>query len=306
MTRNTGEGLRNEALREALSEALSGKPRRLCELLIAHSALPSPRPNLKLAAAFGNEIGGAPAAAARLLTALAAEDAAPDDPRVFLPVVAAHGFAGRIRAGREVEESFTGLAQLAADERGPVRIGTLDALISLGVREGGADTLVTRGREWLASDERELRYGATALMLEALGDKAVLATLTDHEALLGYLTGILDEVADAPRAAERSDGRRRILLSLPRSLAAAAASIRGGARGVEWLREQCERTTHPDLRKALSQSIEALRTGAHGQSGAVIESLRKSLSASAKPVRDQARVRLAPGQGRGRRSRQIR
>lgn len=306
MRRDASEGLRSEALRESLREALGGKPRRLCELLIASSSLPSPRPNLQLAAAFGAEVSALGGPVAKLLATMAAEEAAPDDPRVFLAVVAAHGFTGRIRAERDVEESWLGLAELAADERGPVRIGTLDALVSLGVRQGGADTLVARGRQWLQADSRELRYGSAALVLEALGEQAVLATLSDHDGLLAYVAAVIDEVGNAPRAAERSDGRRRILMSLPRTLAAAAASLRAGARGVEWLREQCTTASHPDLRKAFSQSIEALRTGAYGQRGAVIESLRASLSASAKPVRDPARVRLAPGQGRGRRSRKIR
>ncbi len=305
MARNIDEGLKSDALRSALKEAIAGKSTRLEELLATHSFLPSPKPNLKLAAAFGAEVAAMPGVLAPLLTRLGADDAAPHEPRAFLPIVAAHGWAARIREKREVEPAWSALAELAADERAPVRLGALDALLTIGIRAGGADTLVMRGSAWLDTEEdRELRFGAAATLIELLGDRAVLATLEDEAALLAYLDAAIELVVNAARAAERSDGRRRILMSLPRTLAAVALSLRAGDRGVAFLREHTARATHPDLRHALSGAIANLRNATLSE-GAV-ESLRQSLDASAKPVRDQARVRVEPGKGRGRRSRHSR
>jgi hypothetical protein len=299
MARVENEGVRSEALLGALAEALSGKPARLESWLAAHSSLPSPRPNLKLAAAFGAEVAARPGVLAPLLTRLGSDISSPDDPRAFLPVVAAHGWAGRIRENREVEPAWSGLAELAADERYPVRLGAVDALLTIGVRAGGADTLTARSIEWLQAEDRELRFGAVATMLEVLSDKAVLTTLHDHDALLEHVSTVLDEIENAPRSAERSEGRRHLLQSLPRCIAALVVAT-PGSRGVEWLQAQCARAQHPDNRRALSESIAALR---QPLGNAVVESIRQALEASAKPVRDAARVRVKPGSGRGRRSR---
>src|SRR5262245_51866349 len=97
------EGLKSEALRAALEQALAGDCARLAELLARHGALPSPRPNVKLAQAFGAELASVPGAVAPLLEQLAALGEDDVGARVFLPIAAAHGWAGRIRTGRELE-----------------------------------------------------------------------------------------------------------------------------------------------------------------------------------------------------------
>lgn len=298
------EGLKSEALLAALKGALAGDSARLEDLLTRHGGMPSPRPNLKLAAAFGVEVGDLPGTLAPLLTRFASDDAAPDTARVFLPIAAAHGFAQRLRAGREVEPSWAALCELAADERGPVRVGTLDALIVLATREGGADTLIERALGWLDADDRELAFGAAALVIEVLGDARVLASVRDHEALLAYLAQAIDKIARAPRAAERSEGRRRALTSLAGTLASVVAQVRAGDRGMHWFESECERADHPDLRAALSQALRKLPSLPQAPTSARIESLRKTLEGSAKPLRDPTRVR--PGTGRGRRSRNTR
>ncbi len=298
------EGLRSDTLQLALREALAGKPQRLEQALMKQSRIPSPRPNLELAAAFGAELVALPGVVAPLLTRLGAYDAAPDDPHVFLPVVAAHGWAARVRGGRELEPAWTALMLLAADERGPVRIGTLDALLSLGVRERGADELVRRAQQWFDGSAGAQRLSAAALLLETLGEPRVLATLSEPQPLLEYISQVLSEIADAARAAERWDGRRRTLLSLPRTIAATLAATRAHDQGLRWFEAEAARASHPDVRGALSDSLAQLRRGAHAPNAASIESLRKALEASAKPVRDAARVR--PGTGRGRRSRNTR
>ncbi len=237
----------------------------------------------------------------KLLERLGAEDAAPTDARVFLPVAAAHGWAARLREGRDEEAAFRALHELAADERGPVRVGTLDALINLGVRPGFGDRLLEAASAWIDDDEdREIQFGSAALVLEALGDPKLLTNVSQHDALLDYLSRTLRAIEDAPRSAERLEGRRRLLMSIPRALTNVAAGLRAGERGLLWLTEECDRAEHPDLRRALSQTTEQVRTSGRVQ-GDVAERLKQTLEASAKPLRDPSRVR--PGTGRGKHSR---
>src|SRR5688572_15737238 len=103
------EGLKSDALRSALDSALAGDPRRLEELLARHGSMPSPRPNLKLAQAFGAELARSEGRVAQLLERLGANDAAPDTAEVFLPIAAAHGWAARVREERDVEAAYTAL-----------------------------------------------------------------------------------------------------------------------------------------------------------------------------------------------------
>jgi hypothetical protein len=304
MARNV-EGLKSEAMLAALEEALTGRSARLEDLLARHGGLPGPKPNLKLAQAFGTEVGPLPGELMPLLTRLADEDAAPDTARAYLPVAAAHALVGRLRAGREVEPAFRALFTLAADERSPVRVGTVDALITLGSRNDLADELVRRGHTHVTEeDDRELCFGAAALVVEALGDPRVLACIGDSEALLAYVASVIDRISSAPRSAERSDGRRRALTSLARSLPPVVMSVRADDRGKHWLEAECERAKHPDIRRALSDAIVRLAAQGHSLGGTAVEELRKSLEGSAKPLRDPTLVR--PGTGRGKSSRRTR
>lgn len=308
------EGLKSEALREALESALGGETRALVALLCRHGGLPG-KPNLKLAAAFGVEIARRPGTLVPLLQGLMADDAAPDQPRAFLPIAAAHGFTHRLREQREVEPCWAALHELAADPRGPVRLGTLDALRewasssvsaspASAAREPAADALIARALGWLDDDERERMFAATALVIELFSDARVLRLLREPAALLEYLTLVVARIADAPRAAARSEGRRRALVSLPKTLAGVIALLRGPQGGFAWFSAECERVSHPDLRAAFSSALIELQRDPHNPGVAAIDALRDTLSASAKPLRDAARVR--PGHGRGRRSRPTR
>src|SRR5262247_2863265 len=143
--------LRSEALRAALRAGLAGQTRELEDLLARHGGLPG-RPNLKLAAAFGAAVADEARGVAALLDRFTNEDAAPNHPRAYLPIAAAHGWMARIEAGRDVEVGWTALQLLAADERTPVRLGTRQALQDAAVRGGDADTLVARAVSWLEGD----------------------------------------------------------------------------------------------------------------------------------------------------------
>jgi hypothetical protein len=301
------EGLRSEALRAALQEALLGRAGLLEDLLARHGGLPAPLPNLKLAAAFGVEVGRSAGAVVPLLTRMAAEDVPAESPRAFLPVAAGFGWAHRLRHDHDVEPAWRGLQELSADYRTCVRVGTLEALTDLSAREGAADALVERAAIWIEDDEdREVSFGSAASVVEVLGTTRVLPIVREHEPLLAYLSTVIDKVADAPRAASRSQARGRLLMSLSGTLGAVVAWIRSADRGFLWFQAECERATHPDVRAMLSQALRRLSSVAHAPSGAVVERLRQSLEGSAKPIRDIARVRKPAGTGRGRRSRPTR
>ncbi|HEY0708092.1 MAG TPA: hypothetical protein VGG33_14910 [Polyangia bacterium] len=292
-------GFQNETLKRALQEALAGRPAELERLLARLGAVIASRPNLRLAAAFGAEVADVPDAAP-LLKRLGDEDAAPDTDRAFLPIAAAHGWAARVRAGRDVNRGWAALAGLAADERAAVRVGTLDALVGLARVDGGAATLIARATGWLDDSDREVRFGTAAVVSDVLSDARVFASIKDPAPLLAYLDRAIAEIADAPRSAERSDGRRRLLLGLSGVLRLVAKSNLPETR--TWFEATCENADHPDVRKVLSDTIVKLATGPEASSKA--EELRKTLEESAKPLRDPTRLRA--GTGRGKASRRTR
>jgi hypothetical protein len=303
------EGFRNDALRAALSAALAGRPAQLEDLLGRHGGGHDRRPNLRLAAAFGAEMAtltAAPGTAARLLARLGGDDAAPDTPRVFLPIAAAHGWVGRLRAGRDVDLAWPALAELAADERAPVRLGALDALTSFAARGAGAGQLVKRAIDWLELDDREQCFGAAALAIEVLADRRVLSSLGDPRRLLDYLSAAIAAAAQAPRSFERSPARRRLLQALPRTLAAVVAVFDEAQRGATWLEAECAQARHPDVREALSSALLELNARSQPGPGSAVaaQRLRSALEGSAKPPRDPTRRR--PGAARGKATRRVR
>jgi hypothetical protein len=298
------EGLRSEPLRAALVAALAGKPAALETLLRRHGGGRDPRPNFRLAAAFGTELAALPGPAARLLDRLGANDAAPDTADVFLPIAAAHGWVGLLRADREIGPAWSALVTLAGDERTPVRMGALDALASFAGQRGRGDALLAQAVDWLEIDDREVRFGAAGVVVEVFADRQAQAAVAEPATLLDYLSRAIAAVAGAPRAAERSDARRRLLLALPRTLATVAGGLRAGHRGGAWLEEECRGARHPDVRAALSKAVVMLADKYSGQGAALAEGLRAALEGSAKPPRDPTRIR--PGAARGRSSRPVR
>jgi hypothetical protein len=107
----TNEGLKSEALRVALGAALAGRPAALEDLMCRYGGGNDARPNLRLAAAFGAEMAAVPGSGGRLLSRLGADDAASDTAQVFLPIAAAYGWVGRLRAGLDVEQAWPALAE---------------------------------------------------------------------------------------------------------------------------------------------------------------------------------------------------
>ena len=301
LTASTNEGLKSEALRVALRAALAGKPAALEDLMCRHGGGNNPRPNLRLAAAFGAEMAALPGSVGRLLSRLGDDDAAPDSAQVFLPMAAAYGWVGRLRAGLDVEQAWPALAELAADERAPVRLGTLDALSSFALRDGCGDALLARALGWLDDENRERCFGTAALVVEVFANRQVLAALGELQPLLDYLARVIATVAGASRSSERSDHRRRLLLSLPQALATVVVGVDGDERGAAWLEVECMEARRPDVREVLSTAI--LLSRAHKAQGQNTARLRAALEGSAKPARDPTRKR--PGSDRGKASRRM-
>lgn len=302
------EGLRSEALQAAFKTALAGNSAELEDLLARHGGLPGPRPNSKLAAAFGAEINGQTKNALPLLMRLAEEDAPVDDSRAFLPVAAVHGFCSWLRKGGEeqgkaAERVWAAIAALAADPRLPVRLGTVDALIAMCAHPGYADALVARAASWMDEDDRELRFATGAALLMVLSQAQAVSSLRDHEAALEYVSRVLAAVESSPRSADRSEARRRVLLVLSQALCTLVPRI-SGERGIEWLTRECELASQPLLRAALSDTVVRLHKDSQGLGRAAIDELRKTLEGSAAPRRDGTVIR--PGTGRGKSGRKIR
>src|SRR4051794_8947543 len=99
-------GFQSEALQIALKDALAGRPAELERLLARMGAVVTAKPNLKLAQAFGAEMAALPGPTAKLLSRRGGDDAAPDTDQAFPPTAAAQGWAGRVRARREVEPAW--------------------------------------------------------------------------------------------------------------------------------------------------------------------------------------------------------
>jgi hypothetical protein len=186
-----------------------------------------------------------------------------------------------------------------------VRVGTLDALSGYAARDGGAAALLNAARAWLEMEDREICFGASALAIEVFADRRVISRSGSGTGLLDYLSRTIAAVADAPRAAERSEGRRRLLQSLPKTMAATVMALSAGDRGATWLEAECTSARHPDLRAVLSDTVVRLSTGKEEVlSESVAERLRAALKGSAKPPRDPTRIRK--GTGRGKVSRRMR
>ncbi len=287
-------GLESEELRLALDAALRGARGRLEALLARHSGMPGPRPNLPLAEALGESLTlHEPRAALALLDALSADDAAPDDPRVFLPIVAAYGYVALLRAERaSAEQAWARLGPLAGDERAPVRRATSQALASLALRERhGGDRLVAAMSGWLLEgpsqiEDVELRWGAIATLLDALTQDRALSSVGERARLLSLVSRWIEELVDAPRAAERWDARRRAFVSLSLAASSFVREIRGGDEGARWLEQECARARHPDLRRALEASLERLSKRAASERAETLARLAQALASSQKPPRD--------------------
>ena len=286
-------------MRAALDEALSGGPSsalRLEILLARHGGLPSPRPNLKLAAAFGEEAAFRGPAAIPLVLRMATFQAGDDDPREFLPVAAAFAIVALLRQlDKEPRELDGALLAVASHEVTSVRLGAAAALCALGARDAAA--LLARAEGWLETEDREARFAALGTSLDAITDPHVLSAIREPQGLLDFLDRAIDTIVSAPRAAERSPARRRALVALSHALVPVLATVRAAH---PWLVVHCETATHEELREAIDRALGRLHDGKVGKQD--LEVLHDALRSSKKPPRDPSRIKHGT-RGRGRKGR---
>jgi hypothetical protein len=299
------QGLKSDALKDALDLALRGRLDDLQRLLAFHGNMPTTRPNLELGAAFGAEIAGQARDATKLLTVLMNTKAEADTADVFVPIAAAYGWVGLVQVSSENHVAWNALHELLADERDPVRAGVQDAFTRMCGQPGQADRLLGQALRWMDEDQQDPLYGLIAVITEIFAKKATIARLTDKSPLRVFLSRALATIADAPRSASRWDPYRRLETALPHGIAACVASAGSTSplaqATLAWLKNECSNAHGESERALLSEAITQLRAPSYGQAAGSIDALAAVLAAGKKPPRDPTRVR--PSHGRGKHSR---
>jgi len=300
------KGLKSEAMRVALDQALRGRLDDLQELLARHGNMPSPNPNLELAAAFGVEVAGQTRDVTALLTTLAATHSEADTADIFVPIAAAYGWVALTRSSPDSQAAWNAVHEFLADERTPVRVGIRDALVRLCGHPYQSDRLIAQALRWMDEDGEEPQFGVAAVLTEIFAKKTIITKMADPSLLREFMSRVLAAVADAPRSASRWDSYRRLLAALPPGIATCVASA--GSASVlaqaahAWLKNECTIAREASVRGILSEAIIQLRAPSHGQASGQVDALHAALAAGTKPTRRTERMR--PGQGRGKLSRQ--
>jgi hypothetical protein len=300
------QGLKSEAMKVALDHALRGRLDDLQGLLARHGNMPSPTPNLELAAAFGIEIASQARDVTALLTTLAATRADADTADVFVPIAAAYGWVALTRSSPDNQAAWNAVHDFLADERAPVLMGIRDALARHCGSPYQADRLIAQVLRWMDDDGEHPQFGVAAVITEVFAKKTIITKMADPSLLREFLSRALAAVADAPRSASRWDSYRRLLAALPAGIAACVASAGSGSvlahAAHAWLTNECTIAREPSIRSILSEAIIQLRAPSHGQAAGQVDALHAALAAGTKPTRRAERMR--PGHGRGKLSRQ--
>jgi hypothetical protein len=295
-------------MKVALDQALRGRLDDLQGLLARHGNMPSPAPNLELAAAFGIEIASQPRDVTALLTTLAATHADADTADVFVPIAAAYGWVALTRSSPDHQAAWNAVHDFLADERPPVLMGIRDALVRHCGYPYQADGLIAQVLRWMDDDGEDAQFGVAAAITEVFAKKSIITKLAEPSLLRDFLSRALAAVGDAPRSASRWDSYRRLLAALPVGIAACVASAGSGSvlahAAHAWLNNECTIAREPSVRSILSQAIIQLRAPSHGLAASQVDALHAALAAGTKPTRRAERMR--PGQGRGKLSRQTR
>ncbi|MCU0681843.1 MAG: hypothetical protein MUF34_06235 [Polyangiaceae bacterium] len=290
----TERPLRNEVIARALDQAIASGDHRVLALLANAGGAGGPRPNVELAAAVGEELALAsgPGADTLLGTFLAFGErkAQGRNPEVFLPYAAAFALVARVVRGRGTEGSWSELHGLAGDGRALVREGVVTALSRAALSRAafGAE-FIERASGWTDG------FLHAAVVLEVVTTKAFLESPMSFDGVRDRLGEALELAENAPRSAERSQGRRRLLEVI--ELALVPLLLRHRDLG-PWLQPKLS-TQQPELRAAFEGLMQRLsRAGAPVD---LLEPLRAELDRTAPPRRDPTTFRGAT-RGRGRKA----
>lgn len=302
------QGLKSEAIKGALDKALRGRLDELQGLLAHHGNMPSPRPNLELAAAFGVEIASQTRDVTSLLSTLAATNAEADTADIFVPIAAGYGWVALIRVLPDNQIAWDAVHEFLADERAPVCVGIRDALVRHCGYPDQSDRLMAQALRWMDEDGQDTQFGVAALLVEIFAKKTIITKLADPSGLQEFLSRTLAAVGDAPRSASRWESYRRLLAALPPAIATYVASAGAGSvlaqAAHDWLKNECTIAREVPVRGLLSESIIQLRAPSRGQAASQVDALHAALAAGTKTTRRTLRMR--PGQARGKLSRQTR
>jgi hypothetical protein len=297
------KGLKSEALKEALEQALRGRLDDLQRLLARHGNMPTARPNLELGAAFGAEIASQTRDATKLLTVLMNTNTDADTADIFVAMAAAYGWAALVQASAENQVAWSALHEILTDERAPIRLAVQDAFVRMCAFPGQADRLIDQALRWMDEDQDEPQFGVVAIITEIFSKKSTIAKLTDKVPLRTFLSRALATIADAPRSASRWDSYRRLEAALPLGIAACVVSAGSTSqlaqKTLAWLKDECTNARGEPERALLAATIDKLRAPSSGQAAGSIGALAAILTAGEKPPRDPTRVR--PSHGRGKR-----
>lgn len=270
------------ALRAALDE---GRLAPLLDRLERGSGLPG-RPQWGFARLVGSALAAEGGRADPVLRALLA--GTPPFPRIVAGFALSTRLSERTRASDV--EAFEALCE---DERRLVREGAVLALRDL---LGGRSEAFAGRLAALASLEDGLLHAA--VLVEALGDRAVLDRVPRADEVLGVLERAVERTDRAGRAEERLQGLRELRMRIPPAIAATGARF---PDTLAWLearlaaaKEAAERPKErraflrPETRGLYDEAIALLAKGKLGAAEA--ERLARLGEGSAKPRRDAARV----------------
>jgi hypothetical protein len=291
MTGSKGQPLRNDAMRQALDRALSSSDRYLFTLLARFGNLPGPRPNYELAEAMGDELASRRTAADPLIIEMCSLDerqAPSQGSQVFLIVVGCHALAARYLVGFDRERAVDGLHELAGDPRKVVRDGVISALARL-LKSADTAEILERLAGWTDG------FLQAAVALEAVSSREVLERVRDGGLLVSRLEEATSLAENAGRAAERTQGRRRLLEVIPEAITAMGPRF---PEVVGWL-ERRGATKHPELHASLEQALAGLQRA--GVVDSDLDPVRKALDGSRPPLRDPTHYK-GPTRGRGRKA----
>jgi hypothetical protein len=258
-------------LEAALDEAIAtGSLTMLLDVFERRSNLPGTKPNLDFARAAGIAITARRGKADQLVRALFAQT------NEYPLIVGAQVLAQRALAGVDAKRSMEHLHDLAGEPRHLVRIGVISAV---------RDVILARGDDALAEFVAWTDgYLHAHVVLEALADRQVLDKLRSSEQLLARLEEAFVLADESPRAAERSQGLRSLREAMPGQVAVMAGRF---GEVIQWVEEKAA-MQRPESRDVVRNTIVALRK-AHLKDAEAAR-LLGALEASAKPLRNQARI----------------
>jgi hypothetical protein len=281
-------------VKEQLEQALKTEADdTLSALLVRHSHLPSPRPNYTLAGTVSRMILPVPHMQ-RLLNRwerILDEDLTNGSAELYLLIVSAHIYTlALLNKKGPVKQAWDKLQLMAQDSRHVVRHGVVTALVAMVENsEERALVLLDQAEHWTDG------FLQASVMFETLAETTVLSQVKDGSKLEKRLDEATDLIEDAPRSAERSQGRRRLLEVMAETLPVFTPRF---PSLLDWMVVRCA-TKQPELRTMWEEVL--IRLEKTSIPSANLDPVRQALDASVPPRRDPTTY-LGPTRSRGKKA----